>query len=127
MANVIEIVMAITFLVLLLVANNFPAKSKEDVIAISLCLFVAGLVTWNCVNNVFLLKAIQGDASSFSPRSILFWFITVLFFLVCIFLIICLVASYPYLEKRNNGGNYEHYGMIVVMLWMLIIVSEQST
>lgn len=124
MANIVEIVMAITILILLLAANHSPLKSKADAVAIIFCLCVGVFVVWNCVSNFFLLKVMNGDKELFLPGSIPFWVRTSCFFLVCIFLILCLVVSYPYLEKENDSDEYGHYGMVVVMLWMLIIAGN---
>ncbi|MBL0355545.1 MAG: hypothetical protein IPP72_01040 [Chitinophagaceae bacterium] len=120
-ANIVEIVMVIAILVLLFVSNNFSLKSTEDVIGISVCSFVVGVITWNCISNFLLLKASNtNNHLSFSKR-LLFWFTTVLFFLACIFIIFCILASYPMLAKKVDGRKYEYYGVIVMILWMLII------
>ena len=113
--------MSVTMLVLLFVSNDFSLQSTGDLIGVSLCLFVAGVITWNCISNFLLLKVSGKNTNPFFPRRILFWVITILFFLACIFLILCILASYPILSKKFYDKKFEYYGLIVVILWMLII------
>ncbi|MES2847815.1 MAG: hypothetical protein V4685_02080 [Bacteroidota bacterium] len=118
-ANIIEIILTALILFLMLVVNKISFSNTEDIIGFIICSLVTGVVTWNCINNLLFLQPSSLDKITALPNKTKFWIISILFLLVCIFVICCVISAYLVLDNKQYPKNY--VGILIMLGWLLFI------